>query len=185
MRGAIVILAVVLAFSGQVQAAEPPAAAPKPECTCAAAFDQVVAGIEESYAGFRIKVDADRRESYDRFKALLKADAAGAGPDRCKEVLDTYAAFLQDHHVFVLRNSKAGGPAGKTVRAWTEAEVRAEIDKNRGDHTYYLGIPLYARTRHLPAGALDVVGITPDVPVPDSLADPLAFAVRLLAVREP
>ncbi len=125
MRGAIVALSIVLALPGAIGAAEPPA------CTCAAAFDQAVAGIEESYAGFPIKVDARRREPYDRFKAILKADAAGAGPDRCKEVLDTYAAFFQDHHVFILRNSKAGGPAGTAARPWTEAEVRAEIDRNR------------------------------------------------------
>jgi hypothetical protein len=49
-----------------------------------------------------------------------------------------------------------------------------------GDHDYLLGTPLCTRTRHLPAGGLDVLGITPDVPVPDHLADPLAFAVRLL-----
>jgi hypothetical protein len=30
-------------------------------------------------------------------------------------------------------------------------------------------------------GALDVVGITPDVPVPAGLANPLEFAVRVLA----
>lgn len=50
-----------------------------------------------------------------------------------------------------------------------------------GDQTYLAGTPLYTRNRSLPAGALDAVGITPDVPVPDGLADPLAFTVRLLA----
>jgi hypothetical protein len=43
--------------------------------------------------------------------------------------------------------------------------------------------PLYTRTRRLPDGGLDVIGITPDVPVPDHLNDPLAFAVRLLAAE--
>jgi len=132
MRGAIVTaLSVILALWGQAQAAEPPAAKPAPACTCAAVFDQVVEGVETDYAGYQIKVDAERREAYNAFKSILKADAAGAGPERCKEVLDTFVAFFQDHHVFVLRGGKAGGPGGQASRAWTEREARAEIDRNR------------------------------------------------------
>ena len=214
--------------------------------------------VEADYAGYQIKVDAERKEAYDRFKALLRIDASGAGVDRCQEVIATYLAFFQDHHLFVLGDSKAAGPGRKTARPWTEAEARAEIDRYRerldpveglwysregryavlqetgapagtffavrlagdgtpssdltavlrrighshyrvtsrdidyqqailnavgcGDHAYNLGVPLYTRTRDLPVGTLDVVGITPDIPVPDHLADPLAFAVRLLAL---
>jgi hypothetical protein len=36
-------------------------------------------------------------------------------------------------------------------------------------------------SRTLPAGARDPSGLLPDVPVPDGLADPLVFTVRLLA----
>jgi len=64
-----------------------------------------------------------------------------------------------------------------------QAPLFARLDAG----TLYLSLPsfpLYTRTRHLPEGALDVVGITPDVPVPDDLADPLTFAVRLLAAGE-
>ncbi len=106
MRGTIVtLLAVALMLPGGARATEAPQAGKTAEsCTCAVALDQVVAGIETNYAGFLLKVDADRREAYDRFKAILKADAAGAGPDRCKEVLETYTAFFQDHHVFVLHS---------------------------------------------------------------------------------
>lgn len=132
MRGTVVILACALSLPvlpGQVRAAEPPAG--KPDCTCAAALDGAVAGVEADYAGFLHKVDAGRREAYDRFKALLKSDAAGAGPDRCKEVLDAYAAFFQDHHLFVMRGDKAGEPGPKAARPWTEAEARAEIDRHR------------------------------------------------------
>ena len=50
-----------------------------------------------------------------------------------------------------------------------------------GDQAYGLGVPLYTRSRLLPAGALDGSGIAPDVPLPDSV-DPLAFTLRLLAV---
>lgn len=120
---------VLPALPAPVQAAEPPEAA----CTCSAAFDGVISGVEADYAGFPHKVDAERREAYDRLKAILKKDAAGAGPGRCKEVLDTYLAFFQDHHLFVLRSpdNKAGGPGRATARPWTEAEARAEIDRNR------------------------------------------------------
>lgn len=115
--------------SATAQAAEPPA--PEAACSCAAVLDQVIAAVETDYAGYLIKVDADRREAYDRFKAVVKADAPGAGVDRCQEVMDTYLAFFQDYHLFVLRANKAGGPGGKTVRPWTEAEARAEIDRHR------------------------------------------------------
>ena len=75
------------------------------------------------------------------------------------------------------------------IAAGTLENTRGNIDYQQvgmdslgcGDHTYFVGVPLYVRNRSLPAGALDVVGITPDVPVPDDLADPLAFTVRLLA----
>ena len=53
MRGANVTLAVILALralNGPVQAAEPLEA----DCTCAAAFDQTVAGVEADYAGYLI-----------------------------------------------------------------------------------------------------------------------------------
>jgi C-terminal processing protease CtpA/Prc len=49
-----------------------------------------------------------------------------------------------------------------------------------GDQAYQLGVPLYAGSRDLPVGGFDGSGIAPDVPVADSLTDPLAFAVRLL-----
>jgi hypothetical protein len=56
------------------------------------------------------------------------------------------------------------------------------LDVERGIVDLPEGIFDLDRAKHRPcAGALDVVGITPDVPVPDYLADPLAFAVRLLA----
>lgn len=123
----ILTILIALALPGGARAEKP-----AETCTCATALDRAVADVETDYAGYLIKVDADRREAYDRFKAILKADAAGAGPDRCKEVLDTYAAFFQDHHLFVLRGGdSAGGLGGKTARAWTEAEARAEIDRHR------------------------------------------------------
>lgn len=50
-----------------------------------------------------------------------------------------------------------------------------------GDHAYALGVPRFTRTRQLPLGGLDVIGITPDIPVPVHQVDPLAFALRLLA----
>jgi hypothetical protein len=124
-RTIFVALGLVLSLAGRARAAEPPA------CTCAAALDGVIEGAETDYAGFLIKVDGKRREPYERFKAILKADAASAGPDRCLEVLETYASFFQDFHLFVLRGSAAGGPGGKAARAWTEAEARAEIDRHR------------------------------------------------------
>lgn len=126
-----IVMSLALALGGPALKAQAPAEAPAASCTCAAAFERVVTGVETDYAGFQIKVDAERREAYDRFKALLKADAAGAGPDRCKEVLDTYVAFFQDLHLFVLRGSKAGGPAGTASRRWTELEARGEIDRQR------------------------------------------------------
>jgi len=133
MRGLMaMLLAVVLAVPGAVRAAETPVVGePAKSCTCAAAFDRAVAILEADYAGFPIKVDGERREAYDAFKAILRADAAGAGPDRCKEVLDTYTGFFQDHHVFVLRGGKPAGPERKAVRAWTEPQARAEIERHR------------------------------------------------------
>ena len=69
MRGMIMAtLATVLvlpALPGPVQAAEPSKAA----CTCSAVLDGVISGVEADYAGFSHKVDAERREAYDRFKA--------------------------------------------------------------------------------------------------------------------
>ena len=132
MREMEMTLAVVLALPvsfAPAGAAEPPA--PEVACTCATVLDRVVAAVEADYAGHQIKVDAERWEAYDRFKAVLRADAAGAGMDRCKEVLDTYVAFFQDHHLFVLRAGKAEGAGAKTARPWTETEARAEIDRNR------------------------------------------------------
>jgi len=131
MKTILATLAVMLSFAGQAHAAEPPAVKPDPACICAAALDGAIQGIETDYAGYQIKIDARRRESYDSFKAILKADAAGAGPDRCKELLDTFVAFFQDDHVFVLRGSQAGGPAGTATRSWSEKDARAEIDRNR------------------------------------------------------
>lgn len=129
MRTMMVTLSFLMLPAVSATAAEPPA--PEAGCTCARVLDRVVEAVEADYAGFQIKVDADRREAYDRFKAVLRADAAGAGADRCKEVLDTYAGFFQDHHLFVLRSSTAGGPGEKPARPWTEAEARAEIDRHR------------------------------------------------------
>jgi hypothetical protein len=178
MRGMILTLSVVLALSGTAWAAEAPAAA----CTCAAVLDSTIAGVETDYAGFQLKVDAERREAYDRFKTLLKADAAGAaGPDRCQEILSTYLAFFQDYHLFVLRNSKAGGPGGTTARPWTEAEARAEIDRNleRLDPVEGLWYSRDARFAVLheagaPAGAFVAVRLTGD----GKPSSDLAAAVR-------
>jgi hypothetical protein len=130
MRGTI-LAALVLIFAAQARAAEPPAVKAAAACTCSAAFDRIVEGVETDYAGYQIKVDAKRREAYEGFKSILKADAAGAGADRCKEVLDTFVAFFQDYHIFVLRAGKAGGPGVEATRSWTEREARAEIDRNR------------------------------------------------------
>ena len=77
MRRTVTLLACVLALPGFAFAAEQPAA-PSADCTCAAAFNQAVTTVEADYAGYLLKVGAHRRESYDRFKALLQADAAGA-----------------------------------------------------------------------------------------------------------
>lgn len=126
-----ILAAVVLICAGQARVVEPPAPKPEPACTCAAAFDRVVEGVETDYAGYQLKVDVKRREAYEGFKSILKTDAAGAGADRCKEVLDTYVAFFQDFHVFVLRAGNAGRPGGQAARSWTEREARAEIDRNR------------------------------------------------------
>ncbi|HWM90257.1 MAG TPA: S41 family peptidase [Thermoanaerobaculia bacterium] len=232
MRGTIgMILAAVLMLPGLA------AGETEQACTCAEAFNHVATGVEASYAGFPLKVDAERREAYDRLKEILRKDAAGARPERCKEVLDTYAAFFQDHHLFVLPRRQGrwtgqeggasvdrdGGarryrpppcrPGPRRVALLIDGGVgsavegmllmarqsprvvlvgentRGNIDYQQvtlntvgcGDHAYYLGTPLYTRTRYLPEGALDGIGIAPDVPVPDHLADPLAFAVRLLA----
>lgn len=129
MRGWIVtLLAVASMLPGGARAAEPP---PAQSCACAAAFDRVVAIVEADYAGYPLKVDAERREAYDAFKAVLRADAAGAGPDRCVEVLKTYTGFFQDHHVFVLRGGKPDRSEKKTARAWTEPQARAEIERRR------------------------------------------------------
>jgi Peptidase family S41 len=167
-RALVTTLACALAFPVAVRAAEPSAALPDANCTCAAAFEKAVAMVEADYAGFMIKVGAGRREAYDRFKALLQADAAGAGPDRCMQVLETYAAFFQDHHVFILRGGKGGEPAG-VARPWTEAEARAEIDKNRERLDPFEGL-WYSRTGRYavlhepgtPAGTLAAVRLAAD-----------------------
>ncbi len=167
-RRIVVLWTCALALAGAGWAAEPPAA----ECTCAAAFDRTVAAVETDYAGYVIKVDAERRDAYARFKAVLQADAAGAGPDRCLQVLETYVAFFQDPHVFVAHNAKSGGPdaaASEAARAWTEAEARAEIDKNRERLDPLEGL-WYARTGRLavlhepgtPAGTLVAVRLAAD-----------------------
>ena len=170
MRGtSVTILAAVLTLSSlpePVRAAEPPEAA----CTCSAVLDGVVAGVEADYAGFAHKVDAERREAYDRFKDILKKDAAGAGANRCKEVLDTYLAFFQDHHLFVLRSNsnKAGGPGRTAARPWTEAEARAELDRQRErldpvEGLWYARDARYAVLREAgtPAGTFAAVRLAP------------------------
>jgi hypothetical protein len=300
VRGAIMALSVVVLpmVSGPAQAAEPPAGAPEADCSCAAAFERVAERTETGYVAFSIKVDAERREAYDRFKTILRKDAAGAGVERCLEVLKTYVQFFQDHHLFVF--SKVNPPKRTAARSWTEAEARAEIDPFQyrednlilasldnlqwleearkgmsdadgaafdpalrrmrenpgklvpymeaasytppvlspgprrvvlltdrgvgsaaeamildaresprvtvvgentrgnidyqnafaswlgcGDHAYALGVPRFTRTRQLSLGGLDVIGITPDIPVSVQRVDPLAFALRLLAAGNP
>ena len=133
VRAAVLTLSVALVpvLPGEVWAAEPPAGVPEAACSCSAAFDQAIASVEADYAGFQLKVEAERREAYDRFKALQRKDAASAGADRCKEVLDTYLWFFQDYHLFALRYGKAGETAKSTARPWTEAGARAEIDRHR------------------------------------------------------
>lgn len=124
--------AVLLALAGPAFAEPPKTDRPAETCTCAAAFDRAVTKVEADYAGFLTKVGAERQGVYDRLKSLLKADAAGADPDRCARVLDAYVTFFQDHHLVVLRGKAADGPrGGKTARAWTEAEARSEIERNR------------------------------------------------------
>jgi hypothetical protein len=166
--GPILTLSVALALPGTARAAEPPAA-PKAVCTCATVFDQVSKSVEADYAGFQIKVDAERREAYDRVKALLKTDAAGAGPDRCIEVLELYAAFFQDHHLFVTRSKAPGPERTATARPWTEAEARAEIDRHRErldpvEGLWYSGKGRYAVLHEAgsPAGAFVAVRLKGD-----------------------
>ncbi len=169
MRRTIATLVCALVLPSTAQAAEPPAGTPGADCTCAAALNQTVTAVETDYAGYLIKVGAGRREAYDRFKALLQADAAGAGPDRCKQVLDLYASFFQDPHVFILRGGKAGTTAGEATRPWTEATARAEIDRNRERLDPLEGL-WYTRTGHYavlhepgtPAGAFAAVHLAAD-----------------------
>jgi hypothetical protein len=71
--------------------------------------------------------------------------------------------------------------AGENTRGNIDYQQVTIASRGCGDHTYLVGTPLYTRNRKLPEGALDTGGIAPDVPVPDGLADPLAFTVRLLA----
>lgn len=172
VRGAVASLSMALALpvvSGPVRAAKPPAGAPQAACSCTVAFDQAVQRVEGDYAGFQIKVDAERREAYDRFKAALRTDAAGAGVDRCEEVLDLYVGFFQDYHLFFLRNSKAGGPGGTTARPWTEVEARAEIERHRErldpiEGLWYSRTGRYAVLREpgTPAGTFSAVRLVTD-----------------------
>jgi C-terminal processing protease CtpA/Prc len=104
------------------------------------------------------------------------------GPRRVVLLVDRGVGSSGEAMILLARQSPRVIVVGENTRGNIDYQQVSLQKVGCGDHAYDLGTPLYTRTRNLPAGGLDVIGITPDVPVPDHLADPLAFAVRLLAL---
>jgi C-terminal processing protease CtpA/Prc len=103
------------------------------------------------------------------------------GPRRTVILTDKGVGSAAEGLLLLVRQSPRVILVGENTRGNIDYEQVSMVTLGCGDHAYLLGTPLYTRTRRLPEGGLDVIGITPDVPIPDDLADPLAFAVRLLA----
>lgn len=66
-------------------------------------LDQVIAKVEQNYAGFHLEVAPveERRSRYEAFKEKLQRQADAADDSECLRLLREYVAWFDDGHLFV------------------------------------------------------------------------------------
>lgn len=77
-------------------------------CNCADALEQTIDKVTRIYAGFDDKVTSTTRPAYDRLVKELRTKAPGMKTESaCKQLLDKYADFFNDSHVFIIKQQKS------------------------------------------------------------------------------
>lgn len=104
-----------------------PAAAPAADSTptCAQDLDALDGKLQADYGGFRLEIRGARRREFDRMLGALRRRAARAAGDACFEVLQAYADFFGDPHVFIWQTTRLD--TAETSRRAARAE-RVALD---------------------------------------------------------
>ncbi|OJV12336.1 MAG: hypothetical protein BGO21_06190 [Dyadobacter sp. 50-39] len=86
-------------------------------CGCEATLDQAIDKVTRIYAGFDDKVTASTRPAYEKMVKDLRKRAPKAKTEgACLKILQDYAAFFKDSHVFVVWQGWKAGNADATPK---------------------------------------------------------------------
>ena len=88
--------------------------------TCAQDLDALDQKVRADYGGFRLEIRGRRRTDFDRMLAALRPRAARATGDACFAVLQAYADFFADPHLFIYQSTRLD--TAETARRAANAE---------------------------------------------------------------
>lgn len=73
---------------------------------CAATLDAFRVKIDQNYAGARLELVGERRRQHDELFRSLTSEAQAAAGEACFFVLDRYAKWFDDPHLFVFQSTR-------------------------------------------------------------------------------
>jgi hypothetical protein len=88
--------------------------------TCSQDLDALDRKLQADYGGFRLEIRERRRQAFDRMLGELRPRAARATGDACFAVLQAYADFFADPHVFIYQSTRLD--TAETTRRAAAAE---------------------------------------------------------------
>jgi hypothetical protein len=108
-------------ISLNLQSAAPVRPAPTDSTpTCAQDLDALDHKLQADYGGFHLEIREGRRAAFERMLGALRPRAAGATGDACFAVLQAYADFFADPHVFIYQSTRLD--TAETTRRAAAAE---------------------------------------------------------------